>query len=162
VGHLFLAPSLAAAASAWVTLLIAAPLLPATAGAVLYGAGSLLCHQIAERSFHLDGFQLPVCARCLGLYVGGAVGAAAALVGIRAARWTVALRRRSLIAATAIAALPTLLTFSLEWIAGWGMSNTARGVAALPLGFAVAFAIGAALRARPAPPGGLHYGECAP
>ncbi|MDH3364717.1 MAG: DUF2085 domain-containing protein [Thermoplasmata archaeon] len=32
--------------------------------------GSSLCHQLAERSYVLDGFQMPLCVRCLGLHVG--------------------------------------------------------------------------------------------
>ena len=32
--------------------------------------GSVVCHQMAERSFILGGKQLPVCARCTGIYAG--------------------------------------------------------------------------------------------
>jgi len=32
--------------------------------------GSAVCHQMAERSFILQGQQLPVCARCTGIYSG--------------------------------------------------------------------------------------------
>ncbi|WP_304507475.1 DUF2085 domain-containing protein [Anaerotignum sp.] len=32
--------------------------------------GSAVCHQMAERSFILDGMKLPVCARCTGIYSG--------------------------------------------------------------------------------------------
>ncbi len=32
--------------------------------------GSAVCHQMAERSFILEGKQLPVCARCTGIYSG--------------------------------------------------------------------------------------------
>lgn len=32
--------------------------------------GSAVCHQMAERSFILGGKQLPVCARCTGIYSG--------------------------------------------------------------------------------------------
>ncbi len=28
------------------------------------------CHQLAERSFHIKGVQLPLCARCTGLVIG--------------------------------------------------------------------------------------------
>ena len=28
------------------------------------------CHQIAERSFFLMGYQFPICARCTGIFVG--------------------------------------------------------------------------------------------
>ena len=48
---------------------------PGPCGGWLYAVGWLICHQRPERSFHLAGAQLPVCARCLGLYAGGAAGA---------------------------------------------------------------------------------------
>ena len=37
---------------------------------------SQLCHQNPQRSFVLAGTTLPVCARCLALYIGGFVGIA--------------------------------------------------------------------------------------
>src|ERR1700687_4721962 len=41
----------------------------------MYAAGSLICHQRPERSFHVLGTQLPVCARCTGIYAGAAAAA---------------------------------------------------------------------------------------
>ena len=35
---------------------------------------SRICHQRPERSFAIAGIQMPVCARCSGLYVSGALG----------------------------------------------------------------------------------------
>ena len=32
--------------------------------------GSAVCHQMAERSFIFDGMQMPLCARCTGIYIG--------------------------------------------------------------------------------------------
>jgi uncharacterized membrane protein len=32
--------------------------------------GFATCHQIPERSLHIDGHQLPLCARCTGIYIG--------------------------------------------------------------------------------------------
>jgi len=57
--------------------IIAAPLLqssghPALASKI-YGVFSFLCHQIAERSFHIAGHPFAVCSRCTGLYVGFAL-----------------------------------------------------------------------------------------
>ena len=28
------------------------------------------CHQMPERSFFINGYQFPVCARCTGVYIG--------------------------------------------------------------------------------------------
>jgi hypothetical protein len=139
-----IAPGLALMASAWLLLLVAAPFLAAPVASVLYAAGSLICHQLPERSFHLQGFQLPVCARCLGIYGGAAVGSVtgAAAVGRRVLAWWRQPATRSVNwTATAIAAGPTLATFVLEWGFGWPIGNALRAVAALPLGFAVAFVV---------------------
>ena len=32
--------------------------------------GSAVCHQMAERSLYFDGMQMPLCARCTGIYMG--------------------------------------------------------------------------------------------
>ncbi len=32
--------------------------------------GSAVCHQMAERSLFYDGMQMPLCARCTGIYMG--------------------------------------------------------------------------------------------
>jgi uncharacterized membrane protein len=36
--------------------------------------GYAICHQIPERSFHMHGEQLPLCARCTGIYMGALAG----------------------------------------------------------------------------------------
>jgi uncharacterized membrane protein len=36
--------------------------------------GYAVCHRIDERSFHIDGRALPVCARCSGMYIGAVLG----------------------------------------------------------------------------------------
>jgi uncharacterized membrane protein len=33
-----------------------------------------VCHRISERSFHIGSLQLPLCARCSGMYLGAVVG----------------------------------------------------------------------------------------
>ncbi len=72
---------LTALAVVWAVLVVAAPWLatvPAVGGDYLsasaYAFGALVCHQRPERSFHLAGAQLPVCARCTGLYLSAALG----------------------------------------------------------------------------------------
>src|SRR5262249_46137120 len=59
--------------------ILAAPLLrsanhPELATAI-YRTFSFVCHQIPERSFKLAGYQLAVCSRCTGIYMGFAVAA---------------------------------------------------------------------------------------
>lgn len=44
---------------------------PVLAGADWLGYG--LCHRITERSFMINGRQLPLCARCTGMYLGVAL-----------------------------------------------------------------------------------------
>jgi len=39
--------------------------------------GYAICHQIPDRSFHIAGRRLPLCARCTGTYLGVAIGFAA-------------------------------------------------------------------------------------
>jgi uncharacterized membrane protein len=139
--------------TAWIILLVAAPLLPGWTGAIVYGLGSLICHQIPERSFYLAGFQLPVCARCLGIYVGAAAGAALVLMrsGVVASPASAATRRWLALAA----AVPTLVTVALEAGGVWYPSNVTRAAAGVLLGGIVAFVVVSATAT-------LHYGECAP
>ena len=35
---------------------------------IIWRIGGYLCHQMPERSFFIRGVQLPVCARCTGVY----------------------------------------------------------------------------------------------
>ena len=127
-----LALALTVGAAGWVLLVLTAPAglgTPSLSGAVayLYAASSQICHQITERSFAYGGVQLPVCARCFGLYLSGAVGAALAWWWRpRPVRWS----RGALL----VAAIPTAVTWTLEFAGLAGFSNVSRALAALPLG----------------------------
>jgi uncharacterized membrane protein len=111
---------------------------------VLYAAGSVVCHQLPERSFHLWSAQAPVCARCTGIYLGAAVLAACAIVWPRTARPNDDVRRTR--ALLAIAVLPTLVTLAYEWTTGDTPSNAWRAFAGAPLGSAVAFVVMSGVR----------------
>ncbi len=135
-----LTAALTGAAVVWVTLLLATPValsrgrLPALTLAV-YQAGSRICHQRPERSFHLAGAQLPVCARCFGLYLSGAVGL---VVASRSRR---ALSGRAARTLLALAALPIASTVALEWVGVLSTTNVQRLATSLPLGVAAGVVI---------------------
>jgi len=53
----------------------------------IYSAGDLYCHQRGSRSLRLNGNQMPVCARDLGIFIGLVLGASLGAVVGRRARW---------------------------------------------------------------------------
>jgi uncharacterized membrane protein len=116
------------------------PLL-ATTGRAAFALGHVICHQRPERSFFSCGLQWPVCGRCSGLYLGAAAGAVLALgIGWRvqgrrttrpdsnSTRW-----RRILV----VAALPTVVLWTVEFVGILDPGTIARFALALPLGMAV-------------------------
>lgn len=111
--------------------------------AFTYLAGSLICHQQPARSFHRDAAQFPVCARCLGLYVGALAGALVWVViaGVGSA----ALPRTRRVVQPGVArglliaaAIPTIASVVLAWTGVWDGSNIARALLAVPLGVVIA------------------------
>jgi uncharacterized membrane protein len=141
-----------AAAATWAALLVAVPWLASRAHASspasllivgVYAIGSLVCHQLPERSFYLWSAQLPVCARCTGIYVGAVVGAVvSALARVRSGtvRRQRTLRPDARIALAA-AVIPSLLTLIDEWTTGDMPSNAIRFAAGLPIGVVVAWLV---------------------
>ena len=118
------------AASSWAAAIFFAPLanasMPAVARVVDLTA-SFVCHQREDRSFHVQGRRVAVCGRCTGLYLAGALGAVAAWFG----RARVPANTRRLIV---LAAVPTAVTFAMEWLGIANPGNVVRAAAALPLG----------------------------
>ena len=81
-------------------------------GFALQRGFALVCHQRPERSFILFGGSVAVCARCLGIYIGAAVGLL--IVVARQVAW------RLLLAAVSINAIDWLAELSGlhgNWIA---------------------------------------------
>jgi len=101
---------------------------------VVYGVGSVVCHQRPERSFVSWNVSWPVCARCTGIYAGAA--AAAVLFLPRP-------RRRSPVASISpwaivlVGALPSIATLVYEWTTGAAPANVTRLAAGLPIGLSV-------------------------
>jgi uncharacterized membrane protein len=142
-----LALLLTSVAVLWAGLILATPPtlragapVPALGAATIYAASGRICHQQRERSFSVAGAPLPVCARCAGLYISGALGALLAWAPRR--RRAVSRDRLVLLAC----AVPTALTWGLEAAGVMGFSNEARALAALPLGGAGGWAFVRALR----------------
>jgi len=111
-----------------------------------YLVGSLLCHQRPERSFFLWGSQMPVCARCTGIYAGAAIAALALPVVARlkasrlrspAKRGTFHWARMLLI----VSIVPAAATLGYEWTTGHTPANWIRAVSGLPIGAVVAWIV---------------------
>jgi len=107
----------------------------AVAATMVYDVSSRICHQRPERSFHLAAVQLPVCARCFGLYAASALGAVLAWAAKRRVGATMSR------AVLAVAAIPTALTWGLEFAGAAAFSNVSRALAALPLGLAAGWLV---------------------
>jgi uncharacterized membrane protein len=103
--------------------------------AMIFAIGAVICHQRPERSFFVDGHQLPVCARCTGLYVSGIAG----LLGWWAVKtvrgWpAMTIHPRVALRLVALAAVPTVVSLASGSIGAWDGSNVTRALLAIPLG----------------------------
>lgn len=114
--------------------------------ALIYLAGSVVCHQLPERSFFwTNGVQLPVCARCTGLYLGGllaVLGWVGLKVRVRGRGWP--LDPGAVLRVTVIASLPTLVSVALSAAGVWDGTNVLRAALALPAGLAGGVVVAAA------------------
>jgi hypothetical protein len=148
-----------AASIAWAVLLVVVPFaasqphasaMAAALIAGVYTIGSLVCHQLPERSYHLWTVQMPVCARCAGIYFGAVLGAIVSQLGkARRGRPWSALGRRKLRPydariALALAVVPTVVSLAYEWTTGVRPSHEIRAAAGAPIGLVVAWLVVAA------------------
>ena len=63
----------------WVLAIVAAPMAQGSGlglAGPIYSFFGYICHQLPERSLHLDGGTLAVCSRCFGVYFGLLAGLA--------------------------------------------------------------------------------------
>ena len=112
----------------------------------IYAVGSVVCHQLPERSFDLHGAQLPVCARCTGLYLSGAAGVLGWFGWKLTRAWRAApVPPRAAIRVVLIAALPTVITVATGIVGIWDGSNAARAVLAVPLGLSAGVVVASVL-----------------
>src|SRR5262245_11200109 len=129
----------------WLAAILLAPVarhsrndLIARSAALVYDAGSYVCHQRPERSFKVGerATAMPVCARCAGLYASAAAGGLLAILFSVAG--TQPWRARLMLS---VAAVPTIATFGAERAGWWIPTNGMRALAALPLGFCAAWVV---------------------
>jgi uncharacterized membrane protein len=103
--------------------------------AIIFTIGGVVCHQRPERSFFIEGHQLPVCARCTGLYLTGAIGLVGWFTMKLARRWRpIAIDPRLAVRLLLIAAIPTAVSLISGAIGWWDGSNLTRALLAIPLG----------------------------
>jgi uncharacterized membrane protein len=148
--------ALVAAGVLWLAVILLAPLAIASSHGVLslgaactYAAGSRICHQRPARCFWIHGRPMPVCARCTGIYAGAAV---AGLLGlVFASGWASAWSSRRARLALALAALPTVVSWGLEYAGFAHPPNAVRAILALPLGFVAAWVVVSTLTDGPRP-----------
>jgi uncharacterized membrane protein len=136
---------LAALAGAWAIAIVVAPLMRVSVegelvtrlAAMTYAIGAVVCHQLPERSFHLAGVQLPVCARCVALYVGGAIGLILWIV------WRAPATRQSFRRAIVVLGAPAVITYGMNIVGAWDATNAVRAIASAPLGLALGAVVAA-------------------
>jgi hypothetical protein len=151
--------ALVAATAAWAALLVVTPWLasrphasPIASALILavYGIGSLVCHQLPERSYHVWTAQMPVCARCAGIYAGAVIGVIAGILRPARGGWPGSVPGRGPRRADdapivlALAAAPTLVTLLYEWTTGDMPAHAIRAASGVPLGLVVAWLVVAA------------------
>ena len=134
--------------AAWTAGAHEAPAAARLGAALVYVAGSALCHQRPERSLRVGAMPLPVCARCAGIYWGAAAVVLALSLGQatmhrprpRPRRSQPALWRWAIVALAVNAG-----TLLIEW-SGRGPGNEVRALAGLALGAVSAFIVWHATR----------------
>ena len=139
---------LAVGAIAWFALVVLAPVAPVPLAAAVYGIGSLVCHQLSERSFHWHGAQLAVCARCTGIYLGACAIAVVAPLPPSSYVWWAATPAR-IGRLLAVAAMPMAATVAAERAGWWFPSSGVRAVTGALVGAAAAIVVAAVLAAEP-------------
>ena len=103
---------------------------------LLFAVGRMICHQRPDRSFFIDGHQLPVCARCTGIYLSSWAG----LVVFAAFKLTRGWRPIPIDPWRAgrlilITAIPTAVSLASGTLGVWDGANITRAILALPFGF---------------------------
>jgi uncharacterized membrane protein len=120
------------------SLIVVAPVTAASGYSTLargiYGAFAMLCHQLPERSYFIDGHQLAVCSRCTGIYAGFTLMLLLYPL-ISSLKNTVMPSRSWLILAT----LPVVIDVGVNFFGFWQNTHTSRLLTGALLGGVAVF-----------------------
>ena len=105
-----------------------------TASSLIYLAYARVCHQIADRSFHIEGYSLAVCSRCFGIYAGYLLGLVIYPFARSLARTETPPRIWLLLALA-----PMAIDFTCDWAGVFDNSLLSRALTGLVAGAAGAF-----------------------
>jgi uncharacterized membrane protein len=102
---------------------------------LLYQAGDVNCHQLDERSFFLNGNQMPFCARCAAIFLGIPIGMVVFFV----------LRRQFNPLMLLLAFVPLGIDGLAQALTSYESNNPLRvitgGIAGLAAGYALAYIV---------------------
>ncbi len=102
---------------------------------VMFAIGGVVCHQLPERSFFIGTHQLPVCARCTGLYASAVAGFVVwCLFRLLRRGRGIEVPPRSALVVLAVAAVPTALSVAGGVSGVADGTNLGRAILAIPLG----------------------------
>ena len=106
-------------------LIVVAPVAAASGHSTIargiYGAFAMMCHQLPERSYFIDGHQVAVCARCTGVYAGFALMLLLYPL-VSSLKTTVTPPRSWLILAT----IPLVIDVAVNFFGFWQNTHTSR------------------------------------
>lgn len=121
----------------WVLVIVIAPIAKANGltalSSPLYAFFSYFCHQISDRSFHIEGEPFAVCSRCFGVYFGLLTGFAVYPLW-RPIDETEPLPKVWLF----LSLIPIAIDWSLTVFGFWENTHLSRFTTGLILGFACA------------------------
>ena len=100
----------------------------------IYGAFGMVCHQLPERSYFIEGHKLAVCARCTGLY-GGFTLTLLLFPLIGSLKRTVVPPRSWLL----LAAVPLVIDVAVNFFGFWQNTHTSRLLTGALLGSVAVF-----------------------
>jgi uncharacterized membrane protein len=136
--------------------------------AFIYAFGDLNCHQKNERSWQINGNQMPVCTRDIGIFFGLALGGFVfSRRGLN--RWTVRdsmlsifpddrleyvyrknLRTKAVLLIAAITVIPLAIDGFTQMLTSYESTNIMRIITGLPFGALISLYLAASFSSRPA------------